>query len=272
MPHKRAKRSAREELQWRREVDLPPEKDSLSSEAIPKSASRILDATKIREEWKSKKRQLEPNSNPQGSKRRRVNGGDERDNSDSRKSSGSIQWKIQHGESIQQFNRRVEDGMRPIVGSAIQGSRATVRQAFKEARQLANTVKSNAAKPSPRSLQADSGQSKRFASPAANMVVMNTKVSTQSKDFEKVSTSLPRRLNDIAQAPPALTALPRGARKLQQRFAVPKNEGVLSMAQKSMIDREREKVIQKYRLLRANRRNLHVTGEGAGIVPGVVAE
>lgn len=68
------------------------------------------------------------------------------------------------------------------------------------------------------------------------------------KEFQAVSTSAPRRLNDIAQEPPVIKKLPRGATK---NDAAP--SGVLSMAQKAMMEEERDKAIRHYRELKVRR-------------------
>ena len=119
MPHKRAKRSTREELRRQRSeirqrqcyrmltsyrsIDLAPGKDTLNNEGIPKSATRVLNAAKIREEWRSKRKRLESDSGKHENKRRKVHSGDDKDST----SLGKIHsgWKIQPGEPIQHFNR-----------------------------------------------------------------------------------------------------------------------------------------------------------------------
>ena len=74
-------------------------------------------------------------------------------------------------------------------------------------------------------------------------------------DFERLSTSAPRRLNDIVQAPPELKKLPRGA-KQQPKISeaavggegtATLRQGALSMAQKAMLEEERLKAIKLYR-------------------------
>ena len=73
------------------------------------------------------------------------------------------------------------------------------------------------------------------------------------KEFEKLSTSAPKRLNDIVQAPPEIKQLPRKAKKLaaeggqKGEGAKSLREGVVSMAQKAMMEEERERVIRLYR-------------------------
>lgn len=69
-----------------------------------------------------------------------------------------------------------------------------------------------------------------------------------AKEFQVVSTSAPRRLNDIAQEPPVIKKLPRGA--IKNDTAQP---GVLSIAQKAMMEEERDKAIRHYRELKAGK-------------------
>jgi hypothetical protein len=78
------------------------------------------------------------------------------------------------------------------------------------------------------------------------------------KEFQSLSTSVPRRLNDIAQAPPELKKLPRGATTAAGSMGK-RVDGVLSMAQKAMMEQERIKAVSRYRELKASRRQ---AGEG----------
>lgn len=75
------------------------------------------------------------------------------------------------------------------------------------------------------------------------------------KEFQVLSTSAPRRLNDIAQEPPMMRKLPRG---------VTKNDvarlDVLSMAQRAMMEEERERAVKHYRELKARKLR-----EGGGV-------
>ena len=76
-----------------------------------------------------------------------------------------------------------------------------------------------------------------------------------------MATSAPKRLNDIVQAPPELKVAPR----LKRMAAAAQNKkkgaanddseedvgsGVVSAAQKRMMELEREKAIQRYRALK----------------------
>jgi hypothetical protein len=82
------------------------------------------------------------------------------------------------------------------------------------------------------------------------------------KEFAEHSSSAPRRLNDIAQAPPEFKKLPRGATAVNGGIGSGKREGVLSMAQKSMMEQEREKAITRYRELKAQRKGALVSEVG----------
>jgi hypothetical protein len=70
-------------------------------------------------------------------------------------------------------------------------------------------------------------------------------VSPSPKEF---ATALPKRLNDVALAPPEFKKLPRGV----SDFASKKD--VLSMSQKLLMEKERKRVVQRYRELRASQR------------------
>jgi hypothetical protein len=138
MPHKRAKRAVREKLRDQKFVsrlsysnytltttrgtDRAPAKQSLSSEAVPKSLSRVLNASKIREEWKTKKRKLQEDGDIKRAERKRRKLGDvEVGYSQSTKGKAKVEqttsrWKIKPGEPIQHFNRFVgQDSVKRIT-------------------------------------------------------------------------------------------------------------------------------------------------------------
>ncbi|KAG5651456.1 hypothetical protein H0H81_008592 [Sphagnurus paluster] len=251
MPHKRAKRSVRENERKKRGDDLAPTNDSLSNEPIPKALSRVLNAAKVREEWKIKKRKLEEDGDSKSSDKRRKLDDDEKNTKSKRKESkATSKLTIKPGESIQHFNRRVEDDMRPLVKAAVQTSNATVRSAAK-AEKEAKAAKKQKGKSVKEDL--DDADSKPLAAPTP--VTGADKHASKAKEFQKVSTSAPRRLNDIAQAPPEFKKLPRGAApSASERGSGGKRDGILSMAQKAMMERERENAIARYRELKARQR------------------
>ncbi|KAF7967842.1 hypothetical protein HWV62_32918 [Athelia sp. TMB] len=247
MPHKRAKRSIREEQRAQNAADQAPGKQAIASESIPKSISRILNAASVREEFREKKRKMasgEDTGEHDGKAKKR-----QRTDPQTKTATKDVKGKnktlgIQPGESLGHFNRRVEHDMRPLVKSAIQLSSAQVRKVKKI--ELEEKAKS---KPSKKSKAAEE-EPERSPSPPP------VKHAGRPKEFQKNSTSAPRRLNDIAQAPPEFKKLPRGAveaDKLKPNGSAGR-EGVLSMKQKAMMEEEREKVIARYRALKERRR------------------
>ncbi|KAG8214811.1 hypothetical protein J3R82DRAFT_9957 [Butyriboletus roseoflavus] len=242
MPHKRAKRPAREQEIAQRATDLAP-KISIEHEPIPKSVSRVLNAGQIRREYR-KKRQPDGASNTGEDdlerKKRHHDAANMRDLGD------STVLRIKPSETVTQFNRRVENSMVPIIKTALRQSSAQVRRVRRE--EAAQQTRQ-------RGKQGDKARRPLLESPkkgsdpppiAADEETVNFR--NAGKEFQVVSTSAPRRLNDIAQEPPVIKKLPRGATK---NDAAP--SGVLSMAQKAMMEEERDKAIRHYRELKARK-------------------
>ncbi|KAE9394465.1 hypothetical protein BT96DRAFT_958789 [Gymnopus androsaceus JB14] len=240
MPHKRAKRSVREQQRSAKGADLAPSKQSLSNEPIPKSLSRVLNASKIRESYKKRKMEDGETEGKGGAKKRKLSG------KESGKASG-----ILPGESLQHYNKRVEDDMRPLVKNAVQSSLAVARSTKKqEISEKAAKKNALASKKKP-GTENDSDDDVSHQSPPPQ----RSKQTERATEFQSLSSSAPRRLNDIAQAPPELKRLPRGASAAKgSTTSGGKRDGVLSMAQKAMMEQEREKAIAHYRQLKASRR------------------
>ena len=74
--------------------DLIPAKYSLSEEAIPKSAARVLNAAKVQAEYRAKKRSSEDDGSQGKAKRRKVD-------------SSTSGMSIKPGESLTHFNKCV---------------------------------------------------------------------------------------------------------------------------------------------------------------------
>ncbi|KAF9465809.1 hypothetical protein BDZ94DRAFT_1253239 [Collybia nuda] len=256
MPHKRAKKSVREKTRTEHGQDLAPSKQSLSNEAIPKSLARVLNAAHIREEWRAKKRKLEEDDDRErNGKRKKLSGATKGNGKEEHVKS---QLRIKPGESIQHFNRRVEDDMRYLVKSAVQTSNAVSRSARKaEIEEKAKRQRKNMPTAESEDEDQEKAKPKRKAPPSIPAPATD-KHADSPKEFQKLSSSAPRRLNDIAQAPPEFKKLPRGAAAaLESAFGgtgLGKRDGILSMAQKTMMEKEREKAITRYREMKANRR------------------
>ena len=144
--------------------------------------------------------------------------------------------------------------MRPLVKAAVQSSNAVVRNARKA--QIAAKDARNLGKGDKRKADEDEDPRPALKPP-------NPEHDKPPKEFQRHSSSAPRRLNDIVQAPPDLKKLPRGVKATSEQVskAGGKREGVLSMAQKQMMEAEREKAIARYRELKASR---HRSEEGGG--------
>ncbi|KAI8985666.1 hypothetical protein BD414DRAFT_537158 [Trametes punicea] len=256
MPHKRAKRSVREKKRIESGNDLfPGVKKSIEHEEIPKSAARVLNAAKVQQAYAEKKRKgLAEDSGGPSRKRLKT----EEKDGDGASGSNKSQLRIQPGESMAHFNRRVEDAMRHSVREAMQASSAKMRKARKE--ELTRKEAKSASKRRSRSRSQGRSEGDASDSDGERRRSSSHRPETKDdkpKDFEKVSTSAPRRLNDIVQAPPELKKLPRKAKKLAEQGVTKKSEGaktlregVLSMAQQAMMEEERERAIRLYRELK----------------------
>lgn len=145
--------------------------------------------------------------------------------------------------------------MRPLVKAAVQTSNAVVRGAAKEAKEAKAAKKLKT-----KSKQEDEDEEiepKSGRKPPPAPASVPDKHVHKAKEFEKHSSSAPRRLNDIAQAPPEFKKLPRGATtSTSDGSGTGKRDGVLSMVQKQMMERERENAIVRYREMRARQRQL----------------
>jgi hypothetical protein len=152
--------------------------------------------------------------------------------------------------------------MRPLVRSAVRASAATERNARKAATVAATSSHKNADKTrQPSKASPSSITHKPSKNPAEDASLPSSSARARRddddddddlpKEFATTSSSAPRRLNDVALAPPDLKKLPRGVAKLSSSGGkVKAGAGVLSMAQRVMMEVERENVIRRYREMR----------------------
>ncbi|KAH9939071.1 uncharacterized protein BXZ73DRAFT_44325 [Epithele typhae] len=255
MPHKRAKRSVRVQKRKESGSDLAPgAKRALENEEVPKGAARVLNAAQVQQAFRKRKRDAEEESSGSAQKRSKKGTDPEK--------KGAGKLKIMPGESMVHFSRRVEDSMRGSVRDAIQASAARVRQVKKEEVAAAKGAKDQAA-----TSKAKGKAPAREAEPDSDSEddaprgPSRGKAKETPKEFERLSTSAPKRLNDIVLAPPQLKKLPRKAKKLVAEKAKQTSgdgarslkEGVLSMAQKAMMEEERERAIRLYREMKKSK-------------------
>jgi len=91
---------------------------------------------------------------------------------------------------------------------------------------------------------------------ATNPPAVNTSASkspSRKTEFERRPSTT--RLNDVAQAPPNLTRVPRGASRSKEQTGVMggKVDGVISMAQRQLMEEDRATAIKRYRQLKEAR-------------------
>lgn len=137
--------------------------------------------------------------------------------------------------------------MVPLIKTALRQSSAQARKVRREevAQEMQKRGKQGNKARQPRQETSKKG-SDLLPIPAADEESIDRREA--AKEFHVISTSAPRRLNDIAQEPPIIKKLPRGASK---NDAAP--SGVLSTAQKAMMEEERDKAIRHYRELKARK-------------------
>ncbi|KAK6992578.1 hypothetical protein R3P38DRAFT_3225769 [Favolaschia claudopus] len=231
MPHKRAKRSVRDQERSKKGNDLAPSRgaDALSSEPLPKSFLRAINAAQVRADFREKKRKLRDEG------RDGVEGGDQ-PKKKRRKSEGGAETmqKIRPGETLAHFNKRIETDMRPLVRTAVQSSLATVRAEHNKSKSKTATTPSTSA---PTTSQPPTRQGE-----------------TQTQNSLTPPPPPPRRLNDIAQAPPDLSALARKAKSKDPNGSKAKGKSILSPAQQLQMAAAREAAVARYREMKAARR------------------
>ena len=143
--------------------------------------------------------------------------------------------------------------MRPLVESAVQSSLAFTRNKVKaEKRAHAEAKKATHGSSQTKKVQSTEEITCNISPPP-----QIDKHAGRPKEFQVASSSVPRRLNDIAKAPPEFKKIPRGASSTVTGRA----DGVLSMSQKLMMDQERTMAIARYRELKADRQQAGDRGE-----------
>jgi len=262
-----------------RGADLAPlgGNSGISTERIPKSVARVLDAARIRAKYREKRTRLhvEEEANTHNdmdtsklppTKKRRTDAaaGTEKSKGLAAKgkgkgkdqSNGTIE--IQPGESLKHFNRRVEDHMRPLVQSAMRASAATERKERKTASSK-NAAQAQAQAPSTKPTNKKTKTKQPSSQPSSSSITRPD--DDRPKEFATTSSAVPRRLNDVVMAPPQLKSLPRGAAAAKHALATGgkvnarAGTGVLSMAQRAMMEVERENAIRRYREMKERKLN-----------------
>ena len=274
---------------------------------MPKAMARVLNAERVRREWREKKRKEREMPEDREDKKRK---GciDEKGRGKAQGLSG-----IKPGESLRHFEqyvinnlvclasvliymstlsfcppfpplrctRRVEDDMRPLVRSAMKQVGAIERKANNEALQETDELKASSEKTTigrAKEFIADGHRRGEPSTKSAEEKGLQTHGKVRPKEFVVVNSSLPRRLNDVAQAPPEIKAPKRllkfGDLRLSRSGdsdndvedvrseSIPdpgsKKRGnskldVLTPAQRRLMEVERSRAVQRYRMLKEAR-------------------
>ncbi|KAK0556807.1 hypothetical protein OC844_005751 [Tilletia horrida] len=269
MPHKRAKRSVREADRFAKGHDLPPTavnaKDA--SFAMPKGAMRILMGAKVRADYQERrnkaKNDVRASNRIGGSQGQDIKGKGKAKDGDSANSTSGVVKKTQHelkllpGETLGNFNRRVEKTMASDINASLRAAASTSdkrnkkrkREQLEEEERLAEEAQKarsaqiaaakRAAEPTSKDLkrareamlqqaqQKDgSGSSSKVKKKGAGEAESQQQQQQQQKDDSSNSGTSKkkkhgeeerdwarpeqrRRINDVAQAPPVLTRLPK---------------------------------------------------------------
>ena len=149
--------------------------------------------------------------------------------------------------------------MRPMIRTAMKNTTSISKQKFKESvKDSKDSVKKGKGKSSGNDEveEDDEGQSTSSKSKKKNTGGRRS----PSPEFAQNSSSAPKRLNDIAQAPPQFSSAPRLQRLVQKAKEKKSKEvddeenddanGIVSAQQKRMMELEREKAINRYRSLK----------------------
>lgn len=148
--------------------------------------------------------------------------------------------------------------MRPLVKSAVQSSSAHMRKLTKADTKTIDRKSRNPLGSSDPLSPMEMKQLRSGTKPDPDPAQDRGQRGKHSIDFAKASTSTPRSVNDIVQAPPQIKHLPRNAQKILAASGKgKKSDAVVSMAQKAMMEAERENVIQRYRELKERRLKQH---------------
>jgi len=206
---------------------------------FPKSAAWVLNAEGVRSAYREKRKREKDGDGGDDDGKRKKKKRKAADGQEALRAKANLM--IKPGESLKHFNRRVEDDMRPLVRTAMSLTVSTSKQKRKasEREEQSNTPGKSSEKKKSSGLPESKPQA--IEPPA------------KQRDFDRLASSAPKRLNDIAQAPPQLSI---GSRLKSKVNGSPNSSGlkcdnVVSDAQKRMMDLEREKAIARYRALKS---------------------
>ncbi|CAH7681493.1 hypothetical protein BY996DRAFT_6990899 [Phakopsora pachyrhizi] len=234
MPHKRAKASVRKEKSISVGNDLPPDQQinqtrkrskgdgSKSNGQLPKNMYRILNAEKIRAEYRNRKL----NRSGRSSNVRQDGHGGIKDKTE--KTRGELE--IKPDEKLYDFNQRVEVALRPELSAAMKTARKR------------STNQPSSVVPSHRRDQKKQG--------TIDHEVKSEEEEKRPKEFEPRPTKFP--LSSVATEPPTIKLKHLSSSSKFKSKKTPNSicPAPISSAQRRLLAEEREKVIDKYRRMK----------------------
>lgn len=256
MPHKRAKASIRKANSLKIGYDLPPTEHQARksrrrskhshgtmkgpNEEVPKNMFRILNAEKIRADYRMRKNQAQtPMSSSDISRKLKPTKQAQPSKSESSpKSQGKIQ--ILPGESLYSFNRRVETTLRPQVTAVMRSARNKSTQANAE------LIKGKA------KLEPAEAQSEEKSGGDSSELKPTTSRENLIKEFAPRPSKFP--LQATVMEPPSLSL----TKSMKKNLTASSNSNrrtplPISAAQKKSLEIERARVIERYRKLKEER-------------------
>ncbi|PWN23892.1 hypothetical protein BCV69DRAFT_265234 [Microstroma glucosiphilum] len=223
MPHKRAKRSVRVAKRDERGNDLVPPKASkdVHMTGLPKNAMRILNAGKVQAEYNARRKAIKegtyvPSDDPSSSSSVKGKG-----KAKARPAKAAVspadELRIRPGEKLGDFNRRVEQTMAGVVAAT---ARTEARREKKRKRSELDRKKGGEeddeegeGSGTSRQTRAQKAKEIEESQPSSkDLKRAREELQGQSggRELDFAKASQVRRVNDVAQAPPRFTKLPRG--------------------------------------------------------------
>ncbi|ORX36477.1 hypothetical protein BD324DRAFT_628997 [Kockovaella imperatae] len=261
MPHKRAKRSVREAEVAKKGFNLAPKSSSAVDDA-PKSASRILNSWAVQSSFRASGRKTSEDTGERKGKKRKVTDGktDEArttksqkpikasksnqnpgDDSNKVNMAGPSVPRIMPHETLGDYNRRVESLLRPGVSKAIKAAQQRQGKAAKGS-------KGKEKEGDHPTMQARGGEVEE----KDNAAGPGQKQRKRKQEFDVAPVR--KRVNDIAQAPPTLLHLKKGPDRPSSVWgAKGLGKSGLSAGQERILAEERERVVKRYREMKAQR-------------------
>ncbi|WOO78867.1 uncharacterized protein LOC62_02G002404 [Vanrija pseudolonga] len=237
MGHKRAKKSVRDADRAAKGFNHAP--SASTRDDTPKGAMRIFNAAKVQAAFRARGGTNSEDTGERGPKRKRDAGGNDEPAAPKPKAKKADLPKIGEHESLGEYNRRVEATLRGGVSSAIKAAASAKGQAVRDFK-AAKKARKEAAQG--KTAHEDEEQELKPNRPA--------------KEFEEAPQR--KRLNDVAQAPPALprmrAAVKAGAGAGGSAWAAAGGSRTpLNAGQKRLMEVERERVIAQYREIKARK-------------------